>query len=149
MTLPAQLEQEPARQEEGSSMPSSSAWSRMYTSSGHSKDCSPSGVCKVTLKWAATPRRAGTLLTIAGAAPAANAAPLPSLDTNLHCWCTVSASAVLRSCGLVKAGAKMLRRNTAPKAAASSAGIALDWDGMVNRRWGDGRLNKPASRCEE
>merc|ERR1711972_259513 len=76
-TLPAQLEHEPARHEYGSSRPSSSAWSRTYTSSSHSNSSVPSGVSKVTLKCAATPLRSGTPLTTAGMDPPASFALPP------------------------------------------------------------------------
>merc|ERR1719265_2241949 len=83
-TCPAQLEQEPARHEYGNSSPSSSAWSRMYTSSGHSNSWVPSGVSSVTLKCAATPFRAGTALTIPGAVPEASWAPTAARQPRMH-----------------------------------------------------------------
>ncbi|MFS7996151.1 hypothetical protein Hanom_Chr12g01126561 [Helianthus anomalus] len=49
-SFPTQEEQEPALHEYGRSTPSSSAWSRMKTSSGHSISVFPSGVIRVTLK---------------------------------------------------------------------------------------------------
>merc|ERR1719446_1245221 len=56
-TLPAQDEHAPARHEYGRSRPSSSAWSRMYTSSAHSIVEVPSGVTRVTAYiWAAVAR---------------------------------------------------------------------------------------------
>ena len=39
------------------------------------KDWVPSGVSSVTLKWAGTPGRAGTVLTMAGTLPEARAPP--------------------------------------------------------------------------
>merc|ERR1712232_628150 len=48
VTFPAQVEHAPARHEYGRSMPSSSALSSTYVSSGQSMTDSPSGVTKVT-----------------------------------------------------------------------------------------------------
>ena len=124
-TLPAQLEQEPARQEYGNSKPSSSAWSKMYTSSGQSKDCVPSGVSRVTLKWAGTPGRAGTVFTMAGTSPAASALP----DKALHPKCTLCWGATKVNSASLEP--QKFRTSATQQATANKPGSTRDWDAMM------------------
>ena len=85
----------------------------------------PSGVSRVTLKWAGTPGRAGTVLTMAGTSPAARA----PLDKALQpkwtlCWGATKVSSA-------SLAPQKLRRTAAQQAAASRVGSTRDWVAMI------------------
>jgi hypothetical protein len=83
--LPAQVEQDPARHEKGSSTPAFSAASRMYVSSGASNSCSaPSGPTSFTLYTAAA--AANLLDSRRPGAPVACLAKEAVLDAGAVVW---------------------------------------------------------------